>query len=61
MACRTFLNFLIPKEKDLSKSIFKAIDMDNYRVEKQTVVKIQLPDSEAKIELFSTNAGVQPF
>jgi hypothetical protein len=43
------------------KSILKTIYMDNYQIEKQTGVKIQLPDSDAKIELFSTNAGFQPF
>jgi type I restriction enzyme R subunit len=50
-----FLNFLVPKlpapiEEDLSKGILEAIDMDSYRVEKQAVVKIQLPDSDAEIE-----------
>jgi len=50
-----FLNFLIPKlpaprEEDLSKGILEAIDMDSYRSEKQAVVRIQLPDSDAEIE-----------
>jgi type I restriction enzyme R subunit len=49
-----FLNFLIPKlpaprEEDLSKGILEAIDMDSYRVEKQSVRKIQLPDVDAEI------------
>lgn len=57
-----FLNFLIPKlpaprEEDLSKGILEAIDMDSYRVEKQAVVKIQLPDSDAEIEPVPTSSG----
>ena len=50
-----FLTFLVPKlpapiEDDLSKGILKAIDMDSYRVEKQAVQDIQLPDEDAEIE-----------
>jgi type I restriction enzyme R subunit len=50
-----FLTFLIPKlpapqEKDLSKGILEAIDMDSYRVEKKAAIKIQLPDQSAEIE-----------
>ncbi|MGD9777489.1 MAG: type I restriction endonuclease subunit R, partial [Methanosarcina sp.] len=57
-----FLNFLIPKlpaprEEDLSKGILEAIDMDSYRVEKQAVVNIQLPDSDSEIEPVPTEAG----
>lgn len=49
-----FLNFLVPKlpapvEQDLSKGILEAIDMDSYRVEKQSVMRIQLPDQNAEI------------
>ena len=49
-----FLNFLVPKlpapvEEDLSKGILEAIDMDSYRVEKQAVVRIQLPDDDGVI------------
>ncbi|OQA86186.1 MAG: Type-1 restriction enzyme R protein [bacterium ADurb.Bin236] len=49
-----FLNFLVtklpaPAEEDLSKGILEAIDMDSYRVEKQAVIKIQLPDEDAEI------------
>ena len=49
------LNFLIPKlpapvEEDLSAGILEAIDMDSYRVEKQAVVSIQLPDADAEIK-----------
>ena len=57
-----FLNFLVPKlpapiEEDLSKGILEAIDMDSYRVEKQAVVKIQLPDADAEIEPVPTMGG----
>src|SRR5207302_3969974 len=57
-----FLNFLVPKlpapvEEDLSKGLLEAIDMDSYRVEKQAVVKIQLPDSDAEIEPVPTEGG----
>jgi type I restriction enzyme R subunit len=57
-----FLNFLVsklpaPVEEDLSKGILEAIDMDSYRVEKQAVVKIQLPDGDAQIEPVPTAGG----
>lgn len=57
-----FLNFLVPKlpaprEEDLSKGILEAIDMDSYRVEKQTVMKIQIPDSEGSIGPVPTSIG----
>ena len=47
-----FLIFLVPKlpapvEDDLSEGILEAIDMDSYRVEKQAVQDIQLPDEDA--------------
>ena len=49
-----FLNFLIPKlpapeEEDLSKGILDAIDLDSYRVEKQAMQRIMLPDEDAAI------------
>ena len=49
-----FLTFLVPKlpapvEDDLSKGILEALDMDSYRVEKQAVLDIQLPDEDAEI------------
>ena len=49
-----FLNFLVPKlpapkEEDLSKGILETIDMDSYRVEKQSVRQIQLADADAEI------------
>ncbi|MCS1412835.1 MAG: Type-1 restriction enzyme R protein [Verrucomicrobia subdivision 3 bacterium] len=57
-----FLNFLIPKlpspqEDDLSKGILDAIDMDSYRVEKQAVQKIMLPDENAEIEPVPAGVG----
>ena len=59
-----FLTFLVPKlpapiEDDLSKGILEAIDMDSYRVEKQTMRDIQLPDEDAEIEPVSTSGGGQ--
>ena len=50
-----FLTFLVPKlpapiEDDLSKGILEAIDMDSYRLEKQAVQEIQLPDADAEID-----------
>ena len=59
-----FLSFLVPKlpapiEDDLSKGILEAIDMDSYRVEKQAVQDIQLPDEDAEIEPVSTSGGGQ--
>ena len=59
-----FLTFLVPKlpapiEDDLSKGILEAIDMDSYRVEKQAVRDIQLPDGDAEIEPVSTSGGGQ--
>ena len=57
-----FLNFLIsklpaPVEQDLSKGILEAIDMDSYRVEKQAVAHIQLPDANAEIEPVPASGG----
>lgn len=57
-----FLNLLIPKlpapkEEDLSKGILEAIDMDSYRVEKKTAMKIALADQNAEIEPVPTDAG----
>jgi len=50
-----FLNFLVPKlpapkEEDFSKGILEAIDMDSYRAEKQSSMRIALPDSDAEVE-----------
>ena len=57
-----FLNFLLPKlpapvDEDLAKGILESVDMDSYRVEKQAVVKFQLPDEDAEIEPVSTAGG----
>ena len=59
-----FLSFLVPKlpapmEDDLSKGILEAIDMDSYRVEKQAVQSIQLPEEDAEIDPVPTSAGGQ--
>lgn len=56
------LNFLISKlpapiEEDLSAGILNAIDMDSYRVEKQSAVRIQLPDQDAEIDPVPTDGG----
>ena len=57
-----FLDFLLPKlpviaDEDLSKGILATIDMDSYRVEKQAVMKVQLPDTEAEIAPVPTDAS----
>jgi type I restriction enzyme R subunit len=49
-----FLNFLIPKlpapkEEDLARGILETIDMDSYRVEMQTAMRIALPDADGEI------------
>ncbi|GAB0148826.1 type I restriction endonuclease subunit R [Marichromatium sp. PS1] len=57
-----FLNVLIPKlpapkEEDLSRGILEAIDMDSYRVEVKTSLKIGLPDQDAEIGPVPTSGG----
>jgi type I restriction enzyme R subunit len=57
-----FLNFLVaklpaPVEEDLSKGILERIDMDSYRVEKQAVARIQLPDEDGRIGPVPTTEG----
>ena len=57
-----FLNFLIPKlpapeEEDLSKGILDAIDLDSYRVEKQAMQQILLPDEDAEVDPVPTSGG----
>ena len=59
-----FLTFLVPKlpapvEEDLSKGILDSIDMDSYRLEKQAVQDIQLPDEDAEIDPVPTSGGGQ--
>lgn len=56
------LNFLIPKlpapkEEDLAKGILESIDMDSYRVEKKTAMKVLLPDKNAEIEPIPVSGG----
>ena len=50
-----FLNFLIPKlpsppDGDPTRGILSAIDMDSYRVEKQAVQSLMLPNEDAEID-----------
>ena len=57
-----FLSFLVPKlpapvEEDLAKGILESIDMDSYRVEKQAVRKLQIPDADAEIGPVPTSGG----
>jgi len=57
-----FLNFLVsrlpaPVEKDLSKGILEAIDMDSYRAEKQAAMAIRLPDAQGEIGPVPTAGG----
>ena len=59
-----FLTFLVPKlpapvEEDLSKGVLESIDMDSYRVEKQAVQDIQLPDQDSEIDPVPTSGGGQ--
>lgn len=56
------LNFLVPKlpapkEEDLSKGILEAIDMDSYRVEKQAIQKLVLPDENGVVEPVPVSGG----
>ena len=46
-----------PKEEDLAKGILEAIDMDSYRVEKKTAMKIALGDDNAEIQPAPMEAG----
>ena len=57
-----FLSFLVPKlpapkETDPAKGILEAIDMDSYRIEKQAVRSIQLPDENAELKPTLTPGG----
>ena len=57
-----FLNFLVlklpaPEEEDLSKGILETIDMESYRVEKQAMEKIGLPDENAQIDPLPPDGG----
>ena len=46
-----------PEEFDFAKGILDAIDLDSYRVEKQAMQKILLPDEDAEIGPVPTSAG----
>ena len=57
-----FLNFLIPKlpapkEEDFSKGILETIDMDSYRVEVQSQIRISLPDRDGEVGPVPTSGG----
>jgi len=57
-----FLEFLVPKlpapkEEDLSRGILEAIDMDSYRAEKQSTVRITLTDADGEIEPIPASGG----
>lgn len=57
-----FLNFLVSKlpvpiEEDLSKGILEAIDMDSYRAEKKSAMKLTLPDENAEIGPVPVSTG----
>ena len=57
-----FLRFLVPKlpapqEDDLSQGILQAIDMDSYRVERRTAMKLALPDEHGEIAPVPAEAG----
>ena len=58
-----FLTFLVPKlpaprEEDPTKGILDAIDMDSYRLERQLVQRIRLPDEDAEIEPVPTTGDI---
>jgi type I restriction enzyme R subunit len=60
----TFLNFLIPKlpaprEDDFSRGILEAVDMDSYRAEVQSTMKITLPDQDSEIAPVPTESTAQ--
>lgn len=57
-----FLNFLIPKlpaprEEDLSRGILETIDMDSYRAEVRSSLKIALADQDAEIDPVPASGG----
>jgi len=57
-----FLNFLIPKlpaprEEDRSHGILDTIDMESYRLEKQAMQQLLLPDEDAEIGPVPTGGG----
>lgn len=57
-----FLNFLVsklpaPVEEDLAKGLLETIDMDSYRAEKKSTLRILLPGGEAEILPSSESGG----
>ena len=46
-----------PKEEDLARGILESIDMDSYRVEKQSLLAIAVPDEDSKIGPVPTAGG----
>ena len=57
-----FLNFLIPKlpapiEEDLSRGILESIDMESYRAEVKTTLKITLQDQDVEVDPVPTSGG----
>ena len=61
-----FLEFLVPKlpapkEEDLSRGILEAIDMDSYRAEKQSTVRITLTDADGEVEPIPASGGGRKF
>ena len=57
-----FLHFLVPRlpaprEEDLSRGILEAIDMDNYRIEKQAVRAIRMSEEEEEIDPVPVGGG----
>lgn len=57
-----FLNFLIPKlpapiDTDNTRGLLQTIDMDSYRVEVKSTIKIALPDQDAEVEPVPTSGG----
>ncbi len=57
-----FLNFLIPKlpaprEEDLSQGILETIDMDSYRAEVQSSLRIALSEEAGELEPVPTGGG----
>lgn len=56
------LNLLIPKlpapkEEDLARGILETIDMDSYRAEKQTAMRLALADNDAEIAPVPVSGG----
>lgn len=60
-----YLNFLVPKlpapgDEDLAKGILQTIDMDSYRVEKQAIQSLALPDNDAEIDPIQIDKSGKP-